>query len=75
MAAAILVPLVILGVLRTCWPRATTGARLAAFGAGFAVILVMVALVSLSAAMKLAGWFVLGIVGDIHALAVLIGML
>lgn len=75
MAAAIIVPLVILGVLRTCWPRAATAARLAGFGAGFLVVWLMIALVSISAAAKLAGWFVLGIVGDIHALANFIGFL
>ena len=47
MAAAIIVPLVILIVIRACWPRAATGARLAAFGAGFLVLWLMIALVSL----------------------------
>jgi hypothetical protein len=72
MAAAIIVPLLILIVIRACWPRAATGARLAAFGAGFLVLWLMVALVSLSAAAKVGGWFALGIVGDIHGLAALI---
>ena len=72
MAAAIIVPLLIIGILRLCWPRAATGARLAAFGAGFLVLWLMIALVSLSAAAKVGGWLALGIVGDIHGLASLI---
>ena len=72
MAADIIVPVLILIVLKLCWPRAATGARLAAFGAGFLVLWLMVALVSFSAASRVCGWFALGVIGDIHALAVLI---
>ena len=72
MAAAIIVPLILLAVLRLCWPRAATGARLAAFGAAFAAVWLMIALVSLSAAGKLGGWIALGLVMDIHGLGSLI---
>lgn len=75
MAADIIVPLVILIVLRLCWPRAATGARLAAFGACFLALWLAIALVSVSVAAKVAGWFVLGIVGDIHGLVSFIGVL
>lgn len=72
MAAAILVPLGLIIIVRLVWDRGNAGARLAAIGGVLFALWALVAVANLGAALKVAGGTAMGIVGFIHGLAALI---
>ena len=69
MAAAILVPLGLMVIVKVVWPKANPGAKYAAIGAVLFALWALVAMASLSAAMVVCGGVAEGIVGFIRALA------
>ena len=72
MAAAILVPLGLMVIVKVVWPKANPGAKLAAIGGVLFAIWACIAVASLHAAGIVAGGVADGIVGFIHALVRLI---
>ena len=72
MAAAILVPIGLIIIVRMVWPKANPGAKLAAIGGTLFAIWACIAVASLHAAGIVAGGVADGIAGFIHALVGLI---
>jgi hypothetical protein len=72
MAAAILVPLGLIIIVRVVWPKANPGAKYAAIGGVLFALWALLAVDSLAAAMVVAGGVASGIVGFIHGLAELL---
>ena len=69
MAAAILVPLGLIIIVRVVWPKANPGAKYAAIGGVLFALWALIAVANLRAAMVVCGGVADGIVGAIHGLA------
>lgn len=72
MAAAILVPVVLIFIAVKVWPRANPGARLATIGGVLFALWALLAVANLNAAGVVAGGVAEGIVGFIRGLASLL---